>query len=51
LVPSSVAGRAAEHHHDEDVFHLGHPDTDWEAGLIHAERIGLGTRNYELTEV
>ena len=51
LVPGSVAGKAAEHHHDEDVFHLVHPDTDWEAGLIHAERIGLGTRNYELTEV
>ena len=51
LVPGSVAGKAAEHHHDEDVFHLVHPDTDWEAGLIHAERIGLGTRKYELTEV
>ena len=51
LVPGSVAGKAAEHHHDEDVFHLVHPDTDWEAGLIHAERIGLGTRKYELIEI
>ena len=48
LVPGSVAGKAAEHHHDEDVFHLVHPDTDWEAGLIHAEKLGIGTRQYEL---
>ena len=23
-------------------------DAEWEAGLIHAEEIGLGTRQYEL---
>ncbi|MCC8188641.1 MAG: DUF362 domain-containing protein [Bacteroides sp.] len=31
-----------------DKFHLLHPDTDWLAGLTHAEKIGLGTMNYEL---
>lgn len=40
------------HPHDEkcacDKFHLLHPDTDWLAGLTHAEKIGLGTMNYEL---
>jgi uncharacterized Fe-S center protein len=28
-----------------------HPDTDWSAGLDHAERLGLGTRKYKLTKV
>lgn len=31
-----------------DVFGMVHPDTHWEAGLIHGEKLGLGTRNYEL---
>ncbi|MDO4948612.1 MAG: DUF362 domain-containing protein [Bacteroidales bacterium] len=37
------------HHHD--VFRLTHPDTDWEAGLIHAEKLGIGTRAYDLTRI
>lgn len=28
-----------------------HPDTDWAATLDHAERLGLGTRKYELVKV
>lgn len=28
-----------------------HPDTDWKFGLDHAERLGLGTRKYELVKV
>jgi len=43
------------HPHDElcecDKFHLLHPDTDWLAGLTHAEKIGLGTMDYELIRV
>lgn len=35
----------------KDHFHDIHPNTDWEAGLIHAEKIGLGTRKYELTKI
>ncbi|MBQ0074715.1 MAG: DUF362 domain-containing protein [Prevotella sp.] len=35
-------------HHDADKFHVLHPDTNWEAGLIYAEQIGIGTRQYEL---
>lgn len=34
-----------------DHFHDVNPNTDWEAGLIHAEKIGLGTREYEIIEV
>jgi uncharacterized Fe-S center protein len=33
----------------EKFGHL-HPDTDWSAGLDHAERIGLGTRRYRLVK-
>jgi len=34
-----------------DKFKLAHPNTDWEAGLKHAETIGLGSMKYELTTV
>ena len=35
----------------KDKFKLAHPDTFWQAGLEHAEKIGLGTTKYELIEV
>lgn len=35
----------------EDKFKRMHPDTDWQAGLEHAEKIGLGTRQYELVRI
>lgn len=38
-------------HADHDKFHRLHPDTDWAAGLVYAEEIGLGTRVYELKEL
>jgi len=34
-----------------DKFKLLHPNTDWEAGLKHAEAIGLGSMNYELIKI
>ena len=38
-------------HHDHlegcDKFHIMHPETNWQAGLEHAEKIGLGTQEYE----
>jgi uncharacterized Fe-S center protein len=40
-----------EHLEGKDKFHLIHPDTNWQAGLEHAEKIGLGTRKYELIEM
>lgn len=39
------------HMEDCDKFHLMHPETDWQAGLRHAEKIGLGTEEYELITV
>ncbi len=51
VVPGSAADAPEAHEHGHDVFRIVHPDTDWEAGLIHAEKIGLGTREYELVTV
>jgi uncharacterized Fe-S center protein len=35
----------------EDYFTMISPNTDWQVGLEHAEKIGLGSRKYELIEV
>jgi uncharacterized Fe-S center protein len=44
-----------DHTHDElmgeDKFKLAHPDTFWQSGLEHAEKIGLGTMDYDLVNV
>ena len=36
---------------NEDKFHLIHPDTNWQAGLEHAQKRGIGTRQYELITI
>ena len=36
------------HNHEDDKFHVLHPDTNWAAGLRYAEEIGIGERAYEL---
>ncbi|MDR1203274.1 MAG: DUF362 domain-containing protein [Tannerellaceae bacterium] len=53
VLKSSSLGEAHPHTHleGEDKFHLMHPDTNWQAGLSHAEKIGVGIRNYELITV
>ena len=35
----------------DDHFKNVSPDSDWKSGLIHAEKIGLGSREYELIEI
>jgi len=52
----ALAGSAINPHgeHDltgEDKFHHAHPNTNWMVGLEHAEKIGLGCKNYELITV
>lgn len=49
-------GHDHEHCHADgagttDHFHMTHPDTEWESCLAHAEKIGLGTRQYELKTI
>jgi len=41
----------ADHLEGQDKFHLAHPNTNWQSGLDHAEKIGIGTRSYELITV
>ena len=36
---------------EHDHFYFIHPDTNWKSGLIHGEKIGLGTMEYELVTV
>lgn len=36
---------------DADNFHAMHPSTHWQTMLEHCERLGVGTRKYELIEV
>ena len=40
-----------QNHEGKDKFRMAHPETFWTACLEHAEKIGLGTRSYELIEV
>ena len=34
-----------------DHFHRAHPDTHWQVCLEHAEKLGIGTRDYELIKI
>ncbi len=34
-----------------DKFRGVHPDIDWEVQLVHAEKLGMGTRTYELVTI
>ncbi len=38
-------------HAKEDIFKKAHPGVDHEVQLIHAEKMGLGSRRYELVEL
>jgi uncharacterized protein len=54
--PSLPGSRICDNHTHGDMkgsdkFSLTHPDTFWQAGLDHAEKIGLGKKEYELVEV
>ena len=40
-----------EEESNHDYFHLNHPDAEWRGGLEHAEKIGLGSRQYELIRI
>ena len=36
---------------DKDHFKAAHPDTNWQSCLEHAEKLGLGVRQYELVKI
>ena len=39
------------HHGTDDKFSSIHKGTDWRVGLLHGEKIGMGTQEYELIHV
>ncbi len=40
-----------EKHGHRDIFRMVHPDSSWEAGLEHGEKLGMGSREYELVKM
>lgn len=52
VLPGSVLDENMHKHEGHgDHFHINHPDTNWISCLEHAQKLGLGTMEYELTEV
>ena len=53
-VEESVLGENLKkmgNHDHHDHFCMTHPDTEWKSCLSHGEKIGLGTRAYELLRI
>ena len=50
-IPEQACAEHAVGGDSHDVFRMVHPDTDWAAGLDHAVKLGIGTREYELVVV
>lgn len=50
-IPEQAYAEHAVGDDGRDVFKMVHPDTDWAAGLDHAVKLGIGTREYELVVV
>ena len=51
VFPDSLIGKKLGGAPHGDLFKVVNPKIDWEAGLVHAEKLGLGTRAYELVTV
>lgn len=47
-LPGSRIGHSETCSKNHDKFKMAHPNTKWEAALIHAEKMDIGTRDYEL---
>lgn len=46
--PHSVLG---DNHHEMDKFRVIHPDVDWSVQLAYGEKVGLGSRKYNLINI
>jgi uncharacterized Fe-S center protein len=51
LAGSRVFKSNGHDHRGHDKFAMAHPNVHWESGLVHAEKIGLGERKYELVKI
>jgi len=54
--PALPGSRICDNHdhgdkRNTDKFKLAHPDTFWQAGIEHGQKIGLGNREYELITI
>jgi len=54
--PALPGSRIRKDHENDDLrgkdkFRLAHPDTFWQVGIKHAEKIGLGNTAYELINI
>ena len=49
VIGSTALDTAA--HDDHDHFHRIHPETNWRTCVEHAEKLGLGTQEYELIKI
>ena len=50
-VMTSCIGEKFETSENRDKFTLAQPHTDWRLGLDYAEKIGLGTQDYEIIKI
>ena len=50
VLPGSILAEKDGDEH-QDYFTRVHPQTHWQAGLEYAEKIGLGTQQYELVKI
>lgn len=51
-IDADVFNECGHHDHEKhDYFELTHPDTEWRSCLEHAEKLGLGTADYELVRI
>ena len=51
IIAGSVLHENKGHGEEGDHFHITHPDTNWKSCVEHAEKIGIGSREYELIEI
>ena len=51
-IDADVFNECGHHDHEKhDHFEMTHPDTEWRSCLEHAEKLGLGTADYELVRI
>jgi uncharacterized Fe-S center protein len=51
IIPNTQLSENRDKGIEGDHFHVNHPSTDWRVTLEHAEKIGIGTQQYELIEI
>lgn len=49
VIANSALAEGDEHDHDH--FHRVHPETNWISCMDHAEKLGIGTKEYELIKI